>query len=56
MSDNGPAKRGGNSLFLQVLPVMKLLSEKVYISGLASLWLEITCIPNIPPHPPHDPG
>jgi InsA C-terminal domain len=28
---------------------MNLLSEKVYFSGLTSLWPEITRIPNIPP-------
>jgi hypothetical protein len=27
---------------------MDLLSEKVYVSGLTSLWPEITCITNLP--------
>jgi hypothetical protein len=52
VSENGPAKRRDNRLFLQALRVMNLLSEKVYVSGLTSLWPEITRIPNIPQRAP----
>jgi hypothetical protein len=48
MSENGPAMRWYNRLFLQALCAMNLLSENVYVSGLTALWPKITRIPNIP--------
>jgi hypothetical protein len=47
-SEKGPEKRWYNRLFLQEFRVTDLLSEKVYVSGLTSLWPEITRILNIP--------
>jgi hypothetical protein len=48
VSENGPPKQGGNSLFLQGLCGMNRLSEKVHFAGLTALWPGMTRIPNIP--------
>jgi hypothetical protein len=48
MSEKGLAKPSYNTLFFQEFNIVNLPSEKVYFSGLNSLWPEITRIPNIP--------
>jgi hypothetical protein len=48
VSEKGLAKPSYNTLFFQEFNIVNLPSEKVYFSGLTSLWPEITHIPNIP--------